>query len=89
MINQGQNNEAGIKFEEDKWRQSPQSFADENPKMIQLVMKYSGGAVKDRRQAEYVLFGLSVLMIIISLFLFFGGRLSYQEKVIPLPPSLN
>ena len=64
----------GIKFEEDKWRggQTTPSFADETPKIVQLVIKWSGGTITER-QAEYVLFGFVVLAIVISLFLFFSG----------------
>ncbi len=47
---------------------------DETPKMVRLVMKFSGGAIKEQRQAEYVLLGFVVLMIILSFFLFFGGN---------------
>ncbi|MEK7176927.1 MAG: hypothetical protein AAB719_01345 [Patescibacteria group bacterium] len=42
----------------------------EPPKVITLIMKYSGGVVKNHKQAEYVLLGLTVLAIIISIFLF-------------------
>ena len=43
------------------------------PKVIQWVIKYSGGLVKDKKQAQYVLLGFVVLVIIVSLFLIFGG----------------
>ncbi|MEK7104950.1 MAG: hypothetical protein AAB868_02835 [Patescibacteria group bacterium] len=43
------------------------------PKMVQWVMKISGGAIKEQKQAEYMLFGFVVVAIIVSLFLFFGG----------------
>ena len=43
------------------------------PKIVQLVMKWSGGAIKEQKQAEYVLLGFIILAIIISLFLVFGG----------------
>jgi hypothetical protein len=43
----------------------------DTPKMVQLVMKYSG--VKEQKQAEYILLGFVVLAIGISLFLFFRG----------------
>ena len=45
----------------------------QSPKVIQWVMKYSGGLIKDEKQANYVLIGFAVLAIIISLFLFLGG----------------
>ena len=47
------------------------SATSELPRMVQLVIKYSGGAIKEQRQAEYVLLGFVVLIIIISLFLVF------------------
>jgi hypothetical protein len=43
--------------------------ASENSKMAQLVIKYSGGAIKEQKQAEYVLLGFALLVIAISLFL--------------------
>lgn len=49
------------------------SQTSEIPKMVQLVMKYSGGAIKEQRQAEYVLLGFVFVVIAISLYLFFGG----------------
>ncbi len=41
------------------------------PKVIQWTMKYSGGLIKNKNQAQYVLLGFVILAIIISLFLFF------------------
>ncbi|MBI4155690.1 MAG: hypothetical protein HY507_00470 [Candidatus Zambryskibacteria bacterium] len=66
-------NDSGVSFEEDKWKTQVPSFADETPKMVKLVMKISGGAITDQRQAEYVLLGFAVIAIIISIFLFFSG----------------
>ena len=37
-------------------------------------MKISGGAIKEQKQAEYMLFGFVVVAIIVSLFLFFWRR---------------
>jgi hypothetical protein len=47
------------------------SYYLKNPKVIQWVIKYSGGAIKDEKQASYVLLGLVAVAIIISLFLIF------------------
>ena len=62
----------------------------ENSKMVQFVIKYSGGYIKDQRQAEYVLLGFAIISIIISFFLFFGGNITqenespiYQEDLTP------
>ena len=52
----------------------------EVPKMVQLVMKWSG--FKEQKQAEYVLLGFVVVAIGVSLYLFFGRSSSYQEKII-------
>jgi len=55
-------------------QQSTQIFFPETPKIIQWVIKYSGGLIKDERQANYVLIGFVVVMIIISLVLVFSGN---------------
>ena len=49
-------------------------LADEAPRIVQLVIKYSGGLIKNQSQAEYVLFGFVVTIIIISFSLFFSGE---------------
>ena len=61
---------------------APVPQAPEIPKLTALVIKYSGGSIKDRRQAEYILLGFVIVAIIISLFLFFSG-----DSVPPLPPE--
>ncbi|MEK7081087.1 MAG: hypothetical protein AAB902_01740, partial [Patescibacteria group bacterium] len=43
------------------------------PKIVQLVIKCSGGVIKEEKQAKYVLLGFVVVAIIISLFLVFRG----------------
>ncbi|MFY9461906.1 MAG: hypothetical protein WAP51_01755 [Candidatus Sungiibacteriota bacterium] len=63
---------SGKKFQEEK-RSSEYVFYPGTPKIIQWVVKYSGGLIKDEKQAAYVLFGIITLAIIVSLFLFFGG----------------
>ncbi|MDO8686595.1 MAG: hypothetical protein Q7K11_00095 [Candidatus Berkelbacteria bacterium] len=74
--------EPDIHFEEDKWKQSVQSPIDETPKMVKLVMKLSGGAIQEQKTAEYVLLGFALLAILVSLFLFFGGKTT-QQKLTP------
>ena len=84
--------DTGVKFE-DEWPQPTSSFYFETPKMIQWVIKYSGGLIKTEKQANYVLIGFVVVAIIISLFLVFGGGKSATqenftppaEKYIPYP----
>ena len=55
------------------------------PKMVQLVMKWSG--FKEQKQAEYVLLGFVVTAIGVSLFLFFlkGGAIKKNVNVEPGP----
>lgn len=71
--------DGGVKFEEYR---TPHSYYSRTPKIIQWVIKYSGGRVKDENQANYVLLGFVVMAIIVSLFLIFGigGRSSEFEK---------
>ncbi len=81
-----QNNEPPrIIFEGEEFQRPARSFNSENPKMIQWVIKYSGGYVKDETQAEYVLIGFVALAIIVSLFLFFGGN--GRPNMTPLTPE--
>jgi len=65
---------------EDKWQQATnRSFRPETSKIIQLVIKYSGGLVKDKNQANYVVLGLTSFIIIFSLFSIFGAEDKPQE----------
>ena len=52
------------------------------PKMVKAVIKYSGGTVKNQRQAEWILLGLVILMIGISLYLVFGN-MRINKKIEP------
>lgn len=52
------------------------SYDPETPKIIQWVMTYSGGLVRDERRANYVIlgfFGLSLVIVIILLSNAFSG----------------
>ncbi len=40
------------------------------PKMVRLVMKLSGGTIKEQRDAEYVLFAFFLVIVGVSLYLF-------------------
>ena len=78
--------ELGIKFETDNWKKNVPSLVDDTPKMVQLVMKLSGGAIKDQRQAEYVLLGIVGVFLLISFYLFFSGGPS-EEIINPSMPA--
>jgi len=77
-----------VQFKEE-WR--PQQFVPKKgwgEKLAGLIVKYSGGLIKNETQASYVIIGLVAVAIIISLYLFSsGGSSSYQEKVIPSIPA--
>ena len=60
----------GVKFEKEH---IVEHYSPETPKVILWVLKYSGGYVKDEKQANYILIGFVTVAIIISLFLVFGG----------------
>ncbi|MDP2704236.1 MAG: hypothetical protein Q8P01_03350 [bacterium] len=62
-----------IKFEGEEFQRS-RSFQTPTPKIVQLVIKYSGGYVKDEKQATYVLIGFVALaIVVVIIFLFSGG----------------
>ena len=68
-----QNNEPPkIVFEGEEFQQTAHSFQTSTPKIIQWVIKYSGGSIKNEKQANYVLIGFVAVAIVVSLFLFFG-----------------
>ena len=68
-----QNNEPGkVVFEGEEFQRTRQSFQTPTPKIVEWVIRYSGGAIKDEKQANYVLIGFVAVAIIVSLFLLFG-----------------
>ena len=62
-------------------------YSPGTPKIIQWVIKNSGGLVKNERQASYVLLSFIVLAVIISLFLIFGSRGSRKITETFAPPA--
>ncbi|MBI3305990.1 hypothetical protein HYZ82_02535 [Candidatus Nomurabacteria bacterium] len=59
-----QNNEPGkIVFEGREFQRPSQSFETPPPKIVEWVIKYSGGAIKDEKQANYVLIGFVAPLI--------------------------
>jgi len=80
----GPSNDSDVKFN----KQRPQTplYSPGTPKVIQWVIKYSGGLIEDEKQAQYIILGFVVLAIIISLFLFFSGA---GQGNIPQPWEQN
>jgi len=58
------------------------------PAVIRLVLKYSGGMIKNRRQAEMVIFGFVIIAILFSLLMFIVGS-SKNTKAPPLSPKIE
>ena len=52
------------------------------PKIVKIVIRFSGGVIKNQRQAELVLFGMVILMIGVSVYLSFGAE-SASKKITP------
>jgi len=55
------------------------------PKMVGWVMKISGGAITEQKTAEYVLLGLVVVLVGVSIFLFTwsGGDSPVKLEALP------
>jgi len=58
------------------------------PKIIRLIIKYSGGLIKDKNQANYFLFGFLVVVIIFTFILLFSGRAVGNPKDIKILPAV-
>lgn len=71
----------GVQFEKNRIERS---YYSETPKIIQWVMKYSGGLVKDEKQASYVLIGFAAVVVIVTSSLIFGGD-GTTVKYTPVP----
>jgi len=80
-----QNNEPPkVVFEEENvgWKAMKYYREPTTPKIVDWVMKYSGGYVKDERYATYVIFGFVILVVIIVFLLIFN-----QEGTAYKPPD--
>jgi len=59
---------------------------EEAPGIVKLIIKYSGGLIKNENQAEIYLAVFSVIIIIISLFIAFHKN---NNKETPFTPAAN
>ena len=84
MDNLNENFSQKIEFENQYERPSGYYNQKKTSKIIALVIKFSGGIIKDERQASYVLLVASVLIIVVSLFTLFRG-----ESVPNIPRPAN
>lgn len=71
----------GVKFEVPSYGAVKYYKETDVPKMVKVVMKISGGAIKDQKQAEYILLGFVIVAIGISVFLF-GKSLSGEKSTL-------
>ncbi len=76
-----QNEPPKIVFEGEEPQYPARSFQTPTPKIVGWVIKYSGGLVKDEKQANYVLIGFVAVVIIISLFMLFSGGSNSKPPV--------
>ena len=78
-----QNNEPSrITFEGEESQYPARSFDSQNPKIIQWVIKYSGGYIKEEKQASYVLIVFVVGAILLAFIIpFFIGKSSPKSPV--------
>jgi len=82
------NNKPKIEYEGQEFQYSTRSFQDETPKMTRWVINHSGGIIKNENMANYVLIMFAILIIIISLFLFFGGGRTGSPEDIKILPAV-
>ena len=81
-MNPNENNiDSGAKFEGNSWRALKYYRETVPPKIIKLIIKYSGGLIKSEKLAGYVVLGLVVLIFAISFYLFFGGNIGKSSGV--------
>ena len=82
----GASNNSGIQYEDKGWKAVKYYRETDEPKVIKLLIRYSGGLVKNEKQAVYILLGFAILAIIVSLFLWFGNNVSEPPPVPPPSP---
>jgi len=77
-----QGNSPQVKFESEEWQPSKPASQKKSFSITKLVMAYSGGYIKDEKQAQYVLLGFVIIAVIIMAILFFMGG-SSDVKTFP------
>ncbi len=81
-----QNNEPSrITFEGEEFQRPTRSFQPQTPKIVQWVMQYSGGYIKDEKTAQYALIGFVAIAIVVTFFFLFSG--SGSKAKFEAPPG--
>jgi hypothetical protein len=75
-----------VVFEGEEFQRPNILYQSSTPKIIQGVMKYSGGLVKDEAQAIYVIIGFAGIFIVCLFFIFGIGRNAAEIKA---PPGME
>lgn len=76
-----QNNEPPrITFEGEEFQRSAQSFQTQTPKIVRWVVHYSGGYIKDEKQAQYALIGFVMVAIVVTIFIWSSGSSSGKQN---------
>lgn len=79
-----------IQFQNDY---TPEYSGSEAPKMIQWIMKLSGGKIQDEKQANFVLLGFVVVIIIVTIFIFISSMSSPStndiDDIMAIPEDMN
>jgi hypothetical protein len=70
-------------LESGQWQSPTQPDFSGTPRIIQWVIRYSGGLVRNERQASFVVLGFVALAIIVFLITIFTGG----SEVAPPPPT--
>lgn len=73
-----------ITFEGEEFQRPVTSFQTQTPKIVQWIVQYSGGFIKDEKQAQYALMGFMIAAVVTSIFLFSGGG---NEAKFEAPPG--
>lgn len=83
-----------VKF--DEWKPSQEQLSGKGKsgfgeKLANLIIKNSGGLIKDERQANYVILAVVLLVIILSVVIFFSalGSPESVNEAKDLPPGFN
>lgn len=77
--------QTNVTFSGEEFQTSPQTYQRHSSKIIQWVIKSSGGLIKNETQASYVLTIFILLALITALFVFLGSVPSVEPSI----PSPN
>jgi hypothetical protein len=72
-----------VKFDDNGWGAVKYYQEQKDPKIMVLATKYSGGLIKNEKQAGFMIVILSTIFIIAAFLLFFTSRTTTLEQ----PPT--